>query len=54
MKLRTDFTPLPSRSAEVFAKWSEKKREEFLENLAWVSERCRAIAGAPSKKPRQK
>jgi len=40
--------------AEVLAKWSEKKREEFLENLAWVSERCRAIADAPGKKPRQK
>jgi MarR family transcriptional regulator, lower aerobic nicotinate degradation pathway regulator len=40
--------------AGVLAKWSEKKREEFLENLAWVSERCRALAGAPAKKPRQK
>jgi len=40
--------------AEVLAKWSEKKREEFLENLAWVSERCRALANAPGKKPRQK
>jgi MarR family transcriptional regulator, transcriptional regulator for hemolysin len=40
--------------AEVLAKWSEKKREEFLENLAFVSERCRAIAGAPVKKPHPK
>ena len=40
--------------AEVLAPWSEKKREEFLENLARVSERCRAIANAPGKKPRQK
>jgi len=36
--------------AEVLADWSEAKREEFLENLAWVSERCRAIADAPVKK----
>lgn len=35
--------------AEVLAPWSEKKREEFLENLAGISERCRAIAGAPKK-----
>jgi DNA-binding MarR family transcriptional regulator len=40
--------------AEVFAKWSEKKREEFLENLAWVSARCRAIADHPGKKQRKK
>jgi MarR family transcriptional regulator, transcriptional regulator for hemolysin len=40
--------------AEVLAPWSEKKREEFLQNLARVSERCRAIANAPGKKPRQK
>jgi len=40
--------------AEVMANWSEKKREEFLENLAWVSERCRAIADAPGKKLRPK
>jgi DNA-binding MarR family transcriptional regulator len=40
--------------AEVLEKWSEKKREEFLENLAWVSGRCRALADAPGKKPRQK
>ena len=32
---------------EVLSEWSESKREEFLENLAWVSERCRAIASAP-------
>jgi DNA-binding MarR family transcriptional regulator len=42
-----------SLQAEVLAKWSEKKREEFLENLAWVSERCRAIADKPGKKPRR-
>ncbi|MGD0814327.1 MAG: MarR family winged helix-turn-helix transcriptional regulator [Verrucomicrobiota bacterium] len=40
--------------AEVLAEWSEKKREEFLENLAWLSERCRALADAPVEKPRQK
>jgi DNA-binding MarR family transcriptional regulator len=40
--------------AEVLAAWSGKKREEFLENLAWVSERCRAIADAPGKKLRRK
>ena len=39
--------------AEVLAEWSEKKREKFLKNLAWVSERCRALADAPGKKPRQ-
>jgi DNA-binding MarR family transcriptional regulator len=30
--------------AEVFTQWNGKKREEFLKNLAWVSERCRALA----------
>ncbi|MGP8200274.1 MAG: MarR family winged helix-turn-helix transcriptional regulator [Limisphaerales bacterium] len=39
---------------EALAEWSEKKREEFLENLAWVSERCRALADAPVKKARRK
>jgi DNA-binding MarR family transcriptional regulator len=37
--------------AQVLEQWSEKKREEFLENLAWVSERCRALADAPARKP---
>ena len=37
--------------SEVLATWSEKKREEFLENLGWVSERCRALADAPPEKP---
>src|SRR3984957_8817982 len=32
---------------EVLATWSEKKREKFLENLAWLSERCRALADEP-------
>jgi DNA-binding MarR family transcriptional regulator len=36
--------------SEVLGQWSEKKREEFLENLSWVSERCRALANAPGKK----
>jgi DNA-binding MarR family transcriptional regulator len=31
---------------EVLAKWSERKREQFLKDLAWVTERCRAVAGA--------
>jgi DNA-binding MarR family transcriptional regulator len=39
---------------EVFSNWSEKKRGEFLENLAWVSARCRAIADAPGKKAGRK
>jgi DNA-binding MarR family transcriptional regulator len=29
---------------EVLAGWTEKKREEFLEDLAYVSERCRIAA----------
>jgi DNA-binding MarR family transcriptional regulator len=29
---------------EVLAGWTEKKREEFLEDLAYVSERCRMAA----------
>src|ERR1700722_5928155 len=29
---------------EVLAGWTEKKREEFLEDLAYVSERCRTAA----------
>jgi DNA-binding MarR family transcriptional regulator len=29
---------------EVLAGWTEKKREEFLEDLAYVSERCRSAA----------
>jgi DNA-binding MarR family transcriptional regulator len=40
--------------AEVMADWSETKRESFLKNLAWISERCRALADAPDKKPRRK
>ncbi len=34
---------------EVLAGWSEKKRDEFLENLAWVSERCLTVAGKSGK-----
>jgi DNA-binding MarR family transcriptional regulator len=33
--------------SEVLSGWTEKKREEFLENLAWVAERCRAAADSP-------
>lgn len=40
--------------AEVLEEWNEKKREEFLENLAFISERCRALADAPGKRPIQK
>ena len=35
--------------SEVLGAWSEEKREEFLKNLAWISERCRAVACAPVK-----
>ena len=38
--------------AEVLAPWSEKEREQFLENLARVSERCLALARLPGKRPR--
>jgi DNA-binding MarR family transcriptional regulator len=34
---------------EVLAGWTEKKREEFLEDLAYVSERCRAAAKGQGK-----
>lgn len=29
---------------ELLADWSEKKREEFLANLAQIAERCRSVA----------
>lgn len=29
---------------ELLADWSEKKREEFLSNLAQIADRCRAVA----------
>jgi DNA-binding MarR family transcriptional regulator len=34
---------------EVLADWPEKKRAEFLEDLAWVAERCRLVAAAKEK-----
>ena len=34
---------------EVLANWTEKKREEFLEDLAFVAERCRAAAKGEGK-----
>ncbi len=33
---------------EILSGWSEAKRDEFLENLAWVSQRCRAVAEGPA------
>ncbi len=39
---------------EVLGAWSEQKREEFLENLAWISQRCRSLADKPEKKARRK
>jgi DNA-binding MarR family transcriptional regulator len=39
---------------EVLEAWSTSKREEFLENLAFISERCRALASAPETKKRSK
>lgn len=30
--------------SEVLADWSESRREKFLVDLAWVSERCRTLA----------
>lgn len=35
--------------AEILGAWSEAKREDFLESLAFISERCRDIADAPPK-----
>ncbi len=29
---------------EVLAKWSDRKREQFLKDLAWVAERCRSAS----------
>jgi MarR family transcriptional regulator, transcriptional regulator for hemolysin len=37
---------------EVFAQWPEQKRQSFLDDLACVSERCRAAAGSGKRKPR--
>lgn len=37
--------------AEVMEAWNDDKREEFLENLAWIAERCRAIAGTADGRP---
>jgi len=34
---------------EVLAGWTEKKREEFLEDLAYLSERCRTAAKGEAK-----
>jgi DNA-binding MarR family transcriptional regulator len=34
---------------EVLSGWTEKKREQFLEDLAYVSERCRAAATGKGK-----
>ncbi|MGA2176541.1 MAG: MarR family transcriptional regulator [Verrucomicrobiota bacterium] len=31
---------------EVLAEWPDRKREQFLKDLAWVAERCRAAADA--------
>jgi DNA-binding MarR family transcriptional regulator len=39
--------------SEVLAEWPEKKREEFLETLARVAERCRAAADSPRPKSRR-
>ena len=30
---------------EVLADWSERKREQFLRDLHWVADQCRAAAG---------
>jgi DNA-binding MarR family transcriptional regulator len=40
--------------AEVLAPWSEREREKFLANLARISERCRALARAPARRPGRK
>ena len=38
---------------EVLAGWTEKKREEFLEDLACVAERCRAAAKGKEKEEKK-
>jgi MarR family transcriptional regulator for hemolysin len=38
---------------EVLAGWTERKREEFLEDLAGVAERCRKAAGGEGKSERK-
>jgi DNA-binding MarR family transcriptional regulator len=38
--------------SEVLADWPERKREQFLKDLAWVADRCRAVAGAKGESER--
>jgi DNA-binding MarR family transcriptional regulator len=38
--------------SEVLADWPERKREQFLKDLSWVADRCRAVAGAKSESER--
>jgi DNA-binding MarR family transcriptional regulator len=33
---------------ELLAEWPERKQKQFLEDLAWVADRCRAVANAKS------
>ena len=39
--------------SEVLADWPERKREQFLKDLSWVADRCRAVAGAKSESERE-
>jgi hypothetical protein len=39
---------------ELQAAWPEGRREEFLENLQSLADRCRGIGERPAKKARQK
>ena len=34
--------------SEILAQWSDRKREQFLKDLAWVADRCRAAANTKS------
>ncbi|MGO8698303.1 MAG: MarR family winged helix-turn-helix transcriptional regulator [Limisphaerales bacterium] len=38
--------------SEVLADWPERKREQFLKDLAWVADRCRAVAGVKGENER--
>jgi DNA-binding MarR family transcriptional regulator len=37
-----------SLQSEVLGEWPDRKREQFLKDLAWVADRCRAAANAKS------
>ncbi|MGD1085772.1 MAG: MarR family winged helix-turn-helix transcriptional regulator [Verrucomicrobiota bacterium] len=39
---------------ELLAAWPERRREEFLENLQTLADRCRAMEDPPKKRARQK